>query len=422
MIRAIALALVLVTSSDNPDAMKMLQDWITAVDQHEAGERDPALRTIGAWNVDDIDMMRAYIEAIAELPNNIGDRAARRDHISRGDMAKIRNHTMALQARGNFDRFLKRAAIFHTDLALLTFVPEVTPAPRTQQQRPRLGRGVPGDPVVDVTSIDGRADSFMRANPHWAFAMDLLEALPATPSRDPMVAQWYATIAAYFARQDNTADSFRHFERARRIVPDDPAVLYAEACLQEKLGAPRIQDFARTTTLPNGLTLIGITSPQTHFRRAETMLRKALAAQPRFSEARLRLGHVLAEQRQYETALVELKAAIAELVDSAAIYYAHLFSGDAALALGRGAESRASYESALKLFPASQAARMGMGAAWRFDGNRQAALGALLVTLQHPPATRDNMDEPWWDYYEGNREYVEDMIEVLRAPFRSAAQ
>jgi tetratricopeptide (TPR) repeat protein len=416
MIRAAALALVLFASSDNPDAMKMLQDWITAVDQHRAGERDPALRTIGAWNHDDLDMMRAYVEAIAELPNR-GDRAARRSHISGGDMAKIRNHSMSLQARGNFDRFLKRAAILHTDLALLTFVPEVMAAPKAQAQRPRTQR-LNGDPVIDVRSADGRAEDFQRANPHWDFAMDLLEGLPAKPSRDPMVAQWYSTIAAYFARQDNTADGLRHFDRARRVVPDDPGVLYAEAFLQEKLGAPRIQDFARTTTLPNGLTILGVTSPQTHFRRAEEMLRKALTAKPAFHEAGLHLGHVLAEQKKYEAALAELQRVASVLVDPVAIYYAHLFSGDAALALGRGPQSRASYQSALELFPASQAARMGMSAAWRFDGNRQAALDALLVTLNHPPATRDNNDEPWWDYYEGSTERVAQLLDELREPFK----
>lgn len=419
MIRAIALALVLMTSSDNPDAMKMLQDWITAVDQHQAGERDPALRTIGAWNHDDVDMMRAYIEAIAELPNDTGFRSFRRRQISGGDMVKIRQHVMGLQARGNLDRFLKRAAILHTDLALLTFVPEVIATPTARTQPSRLGR-FDGRPTVDVRSADGRAEGFQRANPHWDLAMDLLESLPAKPRRDPIVGQWYATIAAHFARQDNTADGLRHFERARRIVPDDPGVLYAEAFLQEKLGAPRIQDFARTTTLPNGLTILGVVAPQTHFRKAEEMLRKALLAKPTFHEAGLHLGHVLAEQKKYEAALAEFQRVIAALVDPVAIYYAHLFSGDAALALGRGPEARASYESALELFPASQAARMGLSAAWRFDGNRQAALDALLVTLNHPPATRDNNDEPWWDYYEGTHANVDRLLDELRAPFKKA--
>ena len=50
----------------------------------------------------------------------------------------------------------------------------------------------------------------------------------------------------------------RHFERARRVVPDDPDVLFGEACYQETLGAPRMQNLNRVTTLPNGLVILGV--------------------------------------------------------------------------------------------------------------------------------------------------------------------
>ena len=66
------------------------------------------------------------------------------------------------------------------------------------------------------------------------------------------------------------------------MVPNDPLVLYGEACLQETLGAPRIQNYVRVTTLPNGLVIQGVSSPQTHLRRAESLLRKALAADSHF--------------------------------------------------------------------------------------------------------------------------------------------
>lgn len=420
MIRAAALALSLaISSSDNPEDMQRLHDWVLAVDQHQAGERDPALRSIAEWTYDDLDVMRPYIEVLAELPNDSRERAARRRQAS-GDMAKIRERARELQARGDFDLFLKRAAMLHTDLALLTYVPTAVAPPTARQQQPRQGIGKP-EPVLDVTSSDGQAGDFLRANPHWDFAMDLLEGLPAKPRRDPFVGQWYSTIAAHFARRDNTADGLRHFERARRIVPDDPDVNYAEACLQEKLGAPRIQDFAKVTRLPNGLTLIGVASAQTHFRRAETLLRKALAAKPDFPEASLRLGHVLAEKREYEAALAILVPVIPRLPPSAA-YHAHLFAGDASLALGRGPESRASFERAIELYPDSQAARLGLGAALRFMGDRQAALDAMQPTLNTPSDARDSSKEPWWDYYEGDHDRVDRLLEELREPFRMTQQ
>jgi tetratricopeptide (TPR) repeat protein len=418
--RAAALALLLALAGDNPDAMQRLDEWVLAVDSHQAGERDPALRSIGTWTHDDLDMMRPYVEAIAGLPNKSNDRDARRRQISRGDLAKIRARALELEARGDFTVFLKRAAMLHTDLALLTFVPTVVEPPTATRQPPRHGRAVT-TPVIDVRSADGRIEDYQRANPHWDFAMDLLEALPSKPERDPLVGQWFSTIGAYFARHDNTADGMRHFDRARNIVPDHPEVNYGEACLQEKLGAPRIQDFAKVTKLANGMTLVGMTSPQTHFRRAETLLRKALAAKPDFPAASLRLGHVLAEKKEFDAALTVLQQAIPKLNGPAA-YYAHLFSGDAALALGRGDEARASFERALELYPGSQAARLGLGAALRYMGDRQAALDAMQLTLATPSDARDSRDEPWWDYYEGDRDAVDRLIEDLREPFRSARQ
>jgi tetratricopeptide (TPR) repeat protein len=422
--RAAALALVLATlgetTSDNPEAMQLLHEWVLAVDSHTAGERDPALRSIGEWTYDDLDMMRPYVEMIAELPNKTKDRDARRSHVSGGDRAKIRQRTMDLQGRGDFNLFLKRAAILHTDLALLTFVPMVVDPPTAARRPPRQGRSI-SSPVVDVRSADGRAEDFQRANPHWDFSMDMLEALPSKPQRDPFVGQWFSTIAAYFARQDNTADGLRHFDRARSIVPDHPDVNYAEACLQEKLGAPRIQDFAKVTRLPNGLTLIGVTSAQTHFRRAETLLRKALAAKPDFPAASLRLGHVLAEKKEFDAAITVLQQVIPKL-DQPAAYYAHLFAGDAALALGRGADARASFEKALELYERSQAARLGLGATLRYMGDRQAALDAMQLTLNMAADERDALDEPWWDYYEGDRDQVDRLLGQLREPFRSPRQ
>ena len=153
--------------------------------------------------------------------------------------------------------------------------------------------------------------------------------------RNAIVAPWYRAIGAYFAEHDNLADAFRHFEQAHAIVPDDPGVLFGEACFQETLGSPAIQNFARITTLPNGFTLLGVSSSETHFRRAETLLTRALSARPDFVDARLRLGRVPAARRQHEESLPHLARVIDETHDPVLTYYAHLFAGDASLALDR---------------------------------------------------------------------------------------
>jgi tetratricopeptide (TPR) repeat protein len=414
---ALLITAMLAGSSDNERAMRMLGEWIIAVDRHAPGDSDAALERVAAWSIDDLALLRGYVEVLSDLPNDSPQRASRRRAISGNDMAAIRMRTKELQARGDFNAFLKRAAILHTDAALLDpFILLATPPPaknpRSARQRDEPER------IVDVISADGRVESYKIASPNWQIAMDLLEALPAKPARDPIVAQWYRAIGAYFAKQDNRADAIRHFDRARRVVPDDPGVLYGEACLQETLGSPDIQNFARLADLPGGMVITGVEAPQSHFRRAEALLKRALAAKPDFVEARLRLGHVLVEQKEFEAALPHLGHVVREAADPLLIYYAHLFAGDAAFALGRLSESQASYERAIASHPESQAARLGLAAALRAAGNREAALDAAMATLTVEPGTRDSEHDPWWEYYNGDAANVEHLMRELRASIR----
>ena len=46
--------------------------------EHAAGESDAALATITAWTYNDLELMRAYVEALAEVPNDNRDRVRRR--------------------------------------------------------------------------------------------------------------------------------------------------------------------------------------------------------------------------------------------------------------------------------------------------------------------------------------------------------
>ncbi len=316
-----------------------LRGWIDAVDMHAAGQTDQALAVVTAWTYDDLELMRPYVEALVLAPpdRNI-DRVRRRRRLGRDESA-ILELTRSLQVRGDFDVFRRRAALLHTDAAILGSGAErVAPPPpiplRTRQANERR---------VIVKSFDGQVEHFELQNLHWELAMDVLDSLPAKPVRDPIIGDWYRTIGAYFARERRFADAMVHFDRARRLVPDHPGVLYGEACLQETLGAPRIQNYVRITTLPNGMFIEGVSSPPTHYRRAESLLRKALAADPELVEANLRLGRVLTQLQRHDEALPHLRKVIASATDAAITYYAHLFMGDATQALGQLDEARRQY-------------------------------------------------------------------------------
>lgn len=395
--------------ADDRDILR-LRGWIDAVERHSAGQSDEALGVVTAWPHEDLERMRPYIEALVQAPTQDNAARVRRRRNSDINTTTVGELTRSLMFRGDFDDFKRRAAMLHTDAAILGSAPLVVAPPMRLEQTYSLQAAR----RVDVKSVDGQTTHFELQNLHWELAMDVLDALPAKPARDAMVGQWYRAVGAYFAREQRFADAQRHFDRARDLVPDDPGVLYGEACLQETLGAPPVQDYVRVTTLPNRLIIVGVDSPSTHLRRAETLLRRSLAADPSFVEASLRLGRVLARQEKHDEALSHLQKA-QQSDDRATAYYGHLFAGDVDLALGKIDEARRHYEYAIAVFPESQAARLALGSVLRSAGERAAALTAIdpmLRTLSRGPD-----DDPWWEYYDGDAAQVSRLLETLRAPF-----
>jgi len=413
--RVLALMLSLLATPHQPQVRQsapVLLDWIVAVREHRAGESDKALSTITAWTYDDLEEMRPLLETLVDAPTkNNPQRARRRSRVTAGEMEAVRE---ALKFRGvmDFDTFRRRAAILHTDAALLGDPPLVTRQPTTD---PRGALPLNSGRRVNVRSFDGRFEGLEYSNPHWDLAMDMLDALPASP-RDPFVGQWYAAIGTHLVQSRRFADALIHFERARALVPDDPRVLYAEARLHETLASPRIQNFIRVTTPINGMSIRGVGSSGAEWRRAEALLQKAVAVDPTLVAARLRLGRVVMRQQRWDEGLRLVQQALSETQDPTLSYYASLFAGDAELALGSADDAKRSYERALSLFPDSQSARLGLAAAISAAGEREDAITAILPTLTKAPEKRAD-DDPWWIYHDSNLDEAEAELTRLRAPF-----
>jgi tetratricopeptide (TPR) repeat protein len=325
----------------------------------------------------------------------------------------------AMTARGvmDFDTFRRRAAVLHTDAALLGDPPVVT-----RQPVPNKSAGLPlkGERRINVRSFDGRFESLEYSNPHWDLAMDMLDALPASP-RDPFVGQWYAAIGTHLVQRRNFADALVHFDRARPLVPDDPRVLYSEARLHEALGSPRIQNYIHVTVPANGMSIQRVGSARTELRHAEELYQRALDGDPSFTAVRLRLGRVVMRQQRWDEGLRLVQQALKETGDKTLGYYGNLFAGDAELALGNTDDAQRSYERALTLFPDSQSARLGLAAALDGAGEREESVAAILPTLTKRPEGRAD-DDPWWVYYDANLTEADAELARLRAPFREARQ
>lgn len=412
--RVLALVIATLLSSStaaNDRAWRLLDQWIVMVDRHTPGEDDDAIAELSKWSLGDLDLMQAYVDAVTGVPLDTTSRSRRRRALS-GQMGTIRKISEDLKLRGDFDRFRKRAALLHTDAALFeSFEMKVRQPLLTTRAHDRYTRR------VDVLSLDGQVQQFQLADPHWDYARDLLDSLPTKPQPDPLVAEWYRAIGAHFVLHRSFAEAHEHFKSVPASVAKDPLVSFGAATLQEVLGAPRVQDYVHVA-MQNGVMIAGISSSSTHFQRAIGLLRDALAAKPDFTEARLRLGRLLCEQKEYEEALTHLRQAIGSRPRKPLLYYAHIFSGDALMGLGRAADARDEYKHALDAYPDAQAARFGFAAALRMLGERQTAIDAVMATITVPPDARDVADEPWWNYYDGDEAGVDQLLANLRAPFR----
>lgn len=412
------LSLAAVTSPGQPNrTAEMLREWADAVVQHRAGEDDEALSKLSDWTYDDLETMQPFLEAFVGKPERNDDARAttRRARLTARDKTMVRD---AAKERLGADpnAFRKRAAMLHTDAAVLLDPPAATAPPEDKQSksmpywaRQRSSRR------VDIISIDAEYQNVQYANPHWEMAMDMLDAVRAP--RDPFVAQWFADIGIYLVEQRRYNDGLEHFNRARRLALDEAGVLFAEARLHEALSAPRLQNLLRTAAA-RGVLISGIDDRRIELRRAEALLQKALAANAAFDQARLRMARVIMQQDRWEEGLKQIQQVRSHATDEQLMYYANLFAGDAELALGRAGDAAKSFERALELCPRAQAAQLGLGASLRLLGERQTAIDAVMSTIMVAPDARDESDDPWWEYYVGNGADADRLLAALRAPYR----
>lgn len=410
-------SLAAVTSPSQPNrTAEMLGDWADAVVEHRAGEFDEALSKISDWTYNDLETMQPFLEAFVGKPERNDDpvAATRRARLTGRDKALVREESQR-RLGADPNAFRRRAAMLHTDAAVLLDPPAATAPPEDKQSKsmPYWARQR-SNRRVDIISIDAEYQNVQYANPHWEIAMDMLDAV--VPPRDPFVVQWFADIGIYLVEQRRYNDGLAHFDRARRIVPDDAGVLFAEARLHEALSAPRMQNLLRTAAA-RGVLISGIDDRRTELRRAEGLLQKALVANPSLDQARLRIGRVIMEQDRWEEGLTQVQQV--RVTDERLIYYASLFAGDAELALGRAGDAAKSFERALGLFPRAQAAQLGLGASLRLLGERQPAIDAVMSTIMVATDARDASDDPWWVYYVSDGTETSTALERVRAAIRS---
>ena len=219
-----------------------------------------------------------------------------------------------------------------------------------------------------------------------------------SPRRDEWVHRWYRAAAARMRRDSLLASSEPLLGRARQLFPKDAAFPFYAGCLHETQASPADPGGVR------GDRAVPAQRNRVHGSRVPIGTRRpgsfteALALQPAWPEARLRLGRVLGLLGRHKEAAAALRRALDETDDPPLVYWGSLFLGAEEQSLGRDAEARASFERARALRPGAQAPRLALSQLARRAGDRSQALAELRAVLTLPSDEVSRYD-PLWDYY-----------------------
>jgi HEAT repeat protein len=399
---------------DDDAWLQRLQHWTVAIDRHEDGAIDDVASEVAAWSIAEVQSLLLDVKLLvfvmrhgtdpnefrASLPDKRGGTASVRwRFISRPAAELLRTLAHDEARRGDANRVLKRGAMLHSDIAMLTAAPEA-PARGGGSLRPRR---------LQMHFADGRGLAVTDTTPHWNIARGLLDDVLPSPAQDDMVRHWYQATLAF--QQDKEQLDVGHTERALALFQKDPDILFFGACLHETFATPATHDALRVMSPPSGWRL-DVNSSAGELRQAERLFRQTLAEQPDLVEARIRLGRVLGLSGRHGEAVQELRRAIGAATEPLLLYYEHLFIGAELTALDRLDEARSSYERAAALFPLAQSPRLALSllARRRHDlVKARQALDDVLAALEP-----DDRDDPWWRYHRAQGRTADARLAALR--------
>jgi tetratricopeptide (TPR) repeat protein len=434
------------------DRIVRLEHWLKAVDQHTPGAEDDALVEVGAWSTSELRTLWLDVKALALLMRNLrlrtfqvqtdGQRGptevrytsfqlrrltvlacaaagivADRDCLAikaetdlDADLLRLSKHAGATRAGGDDNYILRRGALLHSDVAMLKPTAPIEPVTAAS-----LG----GPERVRIEMSDGLQTELHQGAIHWEIAEMVLDQVkppgfdkPA-PGRDEMVRQWYRSTAAWM--QFYESHDTLHLDRARRIFPADPDILFLSGTQHEAYASPAIQSVARSAVLPTGFAL-DLGSDRAELRRAESFFRQALAQKTEIGEAHLRLGRVLGLLGHHAEAADELRHALTGLDDDQLRYYGALFLGAEEEALGRFDAAREAYLRAAALYPGAQSPHLAVSQLARRTGDRAGALRAIQQVFELSRAGPAR-DDPWWTYHTAQARNADALVDALRLPF-----
>jgi tetratricopeptide (TPR) repeat protein len=393
-----------------------LQHWIDAVQTHSPGRPDEAVASVAGLSysrrVELNAGMALFLSFVTERPSST------HGALERG----IAELGIAIRQNPGSATFLERAAVLHSDAVIFASLfpsSSDTGAP-LDFGRPTARRTGKVPPLLASARVvldrDGQMVGDGVANWNWPFARSLLDLLapPTTSvhagSIDPFISAWYHATAAYMLAKGLYSEATEHLRRAGDLFPDDTRILFDRACYAEILGLPMNQVVRQVWK--SGTSNPPIPRAEATNAEAEGLFRRALKADPTFLESRVRLARLLDLRGAHTEAAAELRTALAADPTGAVGFYAQLFAGRVALALGDHDAAARHYGEAASLFPDAQSAKLGQSLASLLGSD---VAGALAPVRQLSPTSNLFAADPWWQYQLGAGRDVRALLNDLWA-------
>src|SRR5262245_31887236 len=187
----LAAALAASLAAAPQDQAPTLDAWLAAVEQHTPGERDAPARLVATWTRAELASLMPQLQRLARQRSN----------------------------RTWFATTLKRAALFHADVAMLHAIPG--------------GYSLPPDDRSVVLFRDGRQVGYGGETFHWGFGRALLTQIPAQMPDDGYVRRWYEATSAFLEYWRDYAELKLHLAQGHALFPDSAMLWLYDGTLHE---------------------------------------------------------------------------------------------------------------------------------------------------------------------------------------------
>lgn len=313
-------------------------------------------------------------------------------------------------------RFLIRALILHTDLAIVER--QAAEQRGTSAMDERAGTG-------SFVLEDGNATGRRQGSPHWSVAMQA--AIILATWRDPearrrpdagpdpearrVALAWFHTVNALFLHW--AEGTLRYVDTGLRHFPDDAALHLYRGTVHQMYANGRVQQFIGSSAEGRRAE----NAPQTasvELARAETDLRRALALDPTLVEARIRLAHVVGDLGRTHEAVALAQESLRATLPPFFQTYATLILGRNLTRTGNLDEARAAFDRAATLAPSAQAPRIGQSQVALAAGQPAEGLRALTEFLGAERAGQTDAEE-WAIYFRVHDPLATEQLAALRS-------